>query len=138
MSSLFVRVLGLAALCGGSMLTINAQTPQTFTYSYSGYAAPIPVDDADVIVVLPISVPRSIAITKVTASVRIDYPAIGDLNVYMYSPSGTRTKLLERSCGDQLKNLDTTFDDDAASKLSDFCPAETGRGPSKGNEPLSN
>jgi len=35
----------------------------------------------------------------VTASVQVQYSGVGDLNVYMWSPSGTRTKLLERNCG---------------------------------------
>ncbi|MCX6630054.1 MAG: hypothetical protein NTW28_20750 [Candidatus Solibacter sp.] len=34
--------------------------------------------------------------------------------------------------------MDTTFDDAATTTFADFCPAEAGRGPFKGNEPLSN
>ena len=40
---------------------------------------------------------------------------VGDLNVYLYSADGTRTKLLERNCGGLL-NIDTTFDDSATTK----------------------
>ncbi len=57
--------------------------------------------------------------------------------MYLYSPLGTRTKLLERNCG-SLKNIDTTFSDSASSKYADFCPSEAGRGPYRGNEPLAN
>jgi len=35
-------------------------------------------------------------------------------------------------------NIDTSFDDTAQSKYADFCPAEAGKGPFRGNEPLSN
>jgi len=55
----------------------------------------------------------------------------------MYSPDGTRTKLLERNCG-SLSNVDTTFDDSAASKFSDTCPAASATGSFRGNEPLAN
>jgi uncharacterized protein (TIGR03437 family) len=81
--------------------------------------------------------PRSLTITKVTASVQVQYSGVGDLNVYLYSPFGTRVRLLERNCG-SLVNIDTTFDDAAAQRYSDFCPSEAGRGPFRGNEPLAN
>ena len=55
----------------------------------------------------------------------------------MYSAAGTRIKLLERNCG-SLQNIDTTFDDAATTKYGDTCPPEAGRGPFRGNEPLSN
>ena len=80
---------------------------------------------------------RSIQISKVTASVQVQFSGVGDLNVFMWSPEGTRTKLLERNCG-SLVNIDTTFDDSASSKYADFCPVEAGRGPFRGNEPLAN
>jgi len=110
---------------------------QTFTYTYGGLSVPIYPDDWDTIGVATILVPRSISISKVTAAVQVQYSGVGDLNVYLYSSNGTRTKLLERSCGG-LVNIDTTFDDSAAAKYSDTCPAEAGRGPFRGNEPLSN
>src|SRR6185295_2403978 len=72
-----------------------------------------------------------------TATVQVQFSGVGDLNVYMLSPAGTRTKLLERNCGG-LVNIDTTFDDNAADKYADFCPSEAGRGPFRGNEPLAN
>ena len=113
-----------------------AQT-QTFTYTYTGLPLPIYPDDWNVISIASIDVPRSIVIGKVTATVQIQYNGVGDLNVFLYSPNGTRTKLLERNCG-SLQNVDTTFDDGAPNLFSSFCPAEAGRGPFRGNEPLSN
>jgi len=110
---------------------------QTYTYSYSGVPLPIYPDDWNTAAVANILVPRSITITKVTAAVQVQFSGVTDLNVYMLSPQGTRTKLLERNCG-SLVNIDTTFDDSAQTRYSDFCPAEAGRGPFKGNEPLSN
>ena len=59
---------------------------------------------------------RSIQISKVTASLQVQYSGVGDLNVFMWSPAGTRTKLLERNCGG-LVNIDTTFDDSASSSI---------------------
>ena len=113
-----------------------AQT-QTYTYSYGGLPLPIDPNDWNVVAALPVLVPRSIAITKVTAYVQVQFSGVGDLNVYLYSAAGTRTKLLERNCG-SLVNIDTTFDDSASTKFSSFCPTEAGRGPFQGNEPLAN
>ncbi|HEY1336357.1 MAG TPA: proprotein convertase P-domain-containing protein [Bryobacteraceae bacterium] len=110
---------------------------QTFTYTYSGLPLPIYPDDWDVVGIASIIVPRSISITKVTATVQVQFSGVGDLNVFLWSAAGTRTKLLERNCGG-LQNIDTTFDDAASSKFADFCPTEAGRGPFRGNEPLGN
>lgn len=113
------------------------QTSETVTYSYNGNAVPIFADEADVISIATIYVPKALKISKVTARVQIAFDGAGDLNVFLYSPILTRTKLMERNCG-SLRNIDTTFDDAAPEKFSDFCPTEAGRGPYRGNEPLSN
>lgn len=110
---------------------------QTFTYTYTGLPLPVYPDDWNTVAVIGMFVGRSIQISKVTASVQVQFSGVGDLNVFMWSPAGTRTKLLERNCG-SLVNIDTTFDDSASSKYADFCPAEAGRGPFRGNEPLAN
>ena len=68
---------------------------------------------------------------------RSKYPQTGDLNVYLYAPDGTGVRLLECNCGSGA-NVDTTFDDTATDRYSQFCPSEAGRGPFKGNEPLQN
>jgi uncharacterized protein (TIGR03437 family) len=113
-----------------------AQT-ETFTYTYSGLPLPVYPDDWDTVAVASIFVPRSIVVSRVTATVQVQFSGVGDLNVYLWSAAGTRTKLLERNCGG-LVNIDTTFDDNATSMFSQFCPAEAGRGPFKANEPLAN
>jgi uncharacterized protein (TIGR03437 family) len=113
-----------------------AQT-ETFTYTYSGLPLPVYPDDWDTVAVASIFVPRSIVVTKVTAAVQVQFSGVGDLNVYLWSAAGTRTRLLERNCGG-LMNIDTTFDDSATNTFSQFCPAEAGRGPFRGNEPLAN
>jgi len=116
--------------------TALAQTTATVTHAYNGLALPIATDSADVITVATITVPRALKMTKVTAQVQIQYPNTGDLNVYLYSPQGTRTRLLDHNCS--VANIDTTFDDSAPQLWRDFCPTEAGRGPFRGNEPLSN
>jgi len=118
-------------------LAVGQTAPATVTYSYSGYPLYIPKDSANLAVVASIVVPDALKITNVTAKVVIQYPSVGDLNVFLFSPDGTRVKLLERNCG-SLQNVDTTFDDAASSKYADFCPAEAGRGPFRANEPLGN
>ncbi len=114
-----------------------AQTTDTFTYTYSGQPLQIYPTSTGIITVAEIAVPKAVQITSVTAKVQIQYPAVGDLNVYLFSAQGTRTKLLERNCG-SLVNVDTTFDDAASQKYNSFCPSEAGRGPFQGNEPLAN
>ncbi len=123
------------------LLTLVAFVPlafaQNYTYSYSGLPLAIYPDDWDTVSALSILVPRSISITKVTVAVQVQFSGVGDLNVFLFGPGGTRTKLLERNCG-SLVNIDTTFDDGGSGKYANFCPTEAGRGPFQGNEPLSN
>ena len=130
-----VRGLVLAAVTLLSTPIGRAQNV-TFTYSYNGPPLPILRDSYDVISVANLSVPRPIRITKVTANVEIDYARPGDLNVYMYSPILTRTKLLERNCGSTGSLSNVTFDDAAATRYSDVCA--TAAGTYRGIEPLSN
>src|SRR4051794_37684437 len=82
--------------------------PQTFTYTYSGLSLPVYPDDWNTVTVISLFAGRSMQISRVTASVHVQYSGVGDLNVFMWSPAGTRTKLLERNCGG-LVNIDTTF-----------------------------
>jgi len=117
--------------------TLAGAQSQTVTYTYSGLPLPLYPDDWNVVSVVRIWIPRALQVTKVTASVQVQYAGTGDLNIFLYSAYGTRTKLLERNCG-SLVNIDTTFDDSAPSKFSDACP-QAGTGTSfRGNEPLSN
>ncbi len=113
-----------------------AQT-QTFTYGYSGIPIPIYPDDWNTYSVISVLVPKNMSIAKVTASVTVQYSGVGDLNVFLWSPAGTRTKLLERNCGG-LQNINTTFDDSAPTMYRDTCPTQSGSGPFRGNEPLAN
>lgn len=124
-------MLWVTALLSGSLL---AQT--TATYTYNGLPLPIFTDAANLITVAYIVVPNAVSISKVTAQVQIQYPNSADLKVYLYSPVGTRTILLENDCN--VQNIDTTFDDAAQSAWKDFCPAEAGRGPFRPDQPLSN
>jgi hypothetical protein len=59
-----------------------AQQPVTYTYSYTGAPVPIFRDDADVISVVRIFVPRALQVTKVVVNVDISYPRPGDLDVF--------------------------------------------------------
>ena len=128
MKKIFLSMLAVPLLFGQA---------QTFTYTYSGLPVPIYPDDWDTVGVATIFVPRAISISKVTASIQVQYGGVGDLNVFMWSAAGTRIRLLERNCSG-LQNIDTTFDDAAPNRYSEFCPTEAGRGPFRGNEPLSN
>jgi uncharacterized protein (TIGR03437 family) len=87
--------------------------------------------------VAEIYVPDNVIISNVTVQLQVTYPSVGDLKVYLYSARGTRTVLLSENCG-RLGNVNTTFDDTAQTKFSDFCPVEAGRGPFRANEPLAN
>jgi uncharacterized protein (TIGR03437 family) len=120
------------------LASVSLLAQQTITYSYSGAPLPIFTDDANVATVAGVPVVRVFNIQKVTINVDVAYTPVGDINLYAYSPDGTRTRLVERNCGSQGTLRNTTFDDSAQSRYSDFCPAEPGRGPFRGNEPLSN
>ena len=109
---------------------------QTLTYTYTGLPLPIYPDDWNTRSIINILGPKSLSVTSVTASVQVQYAGVGDLNVYLWSANGTRTKLLERNCG-PLQNIDTTFDDSAPTKFSNTCP-QPGSGKYQGNEPLAN
>jgi uncharacterized protein (TIGR03437 family) len=123
-------LLGTCLLSGG----LQAQTTATFTWT--GFPAPIAPASSNLITLAQIPVPQALSITKVTASVQISYPNTGDLYVYLYSPQGTRTVLLQHDCA--IPNVNTTFDDGAQSLWKDFCPTEAGRGPFRPDQPLSN
>jgi uncharacterized protein (TIGR03437 family) len=130
-----IRISSFAAICLLLVSIASAQTA-TVSYSYNGYPVFIAVDDADVISYASIVVPDALRPTKVTVKAKVDYSSVGDLNLFLFSPDGTRTKLLERNCGG-LNNVDTTFDDAASARFSEACPA-AGQAPFRGNEPLSN
>jgi uncharacterized protein (TIGR03437 family) len=121
----------------GVLAAATVGQAQTFTYSYNGLPLPIYPDDWDTITVISILVPRSMTLSKVTATLQAQYNGVGDLNVYLYSPIGTRSKLLERNCG-STQNINATFDDSAAAKFSEACPAASTQGTFRGNEPLAN
>jgi uncharacterized protein (TIGR03437 family) len=128
-----------------TILLLAALAPLTFaqtltsTFSYSGLPVPILPQSSNSYAAVRLLVTKSLVISSVTASVQVSYSGVGDLNVFLYSPSGTRTKLLEKNCGN-LVNIDTTFADapTATTRYASFCPAEAGRGPYQGNEPLAN
>jgi len=128
----FARASLLFLLSGA--MALAQQT--TVTYGYSGLPVPIFTDASDVISVASVFVPKALSISKVTVQVQIQYPNSGDLKLYLYSPEGTRTILLQNDCS--VANVDTTFDDAAPSNWKDFCPTEAGRGPFRSDQPLSN
>jgi uncharacterized protein (TIGR03437 family) len=113
-----------------------AQQTVTVTYTYSALPAPIFPDYSNIVTIAGIFVPQAIKMSKVTVQVQLAYPNSGDLQVFLYSPQGTRSILLQHDCG--VQNVDTTFDDSAPSYWKDFCPVEAGRGPYKSDQPLSN
>lgn len=115
---------------------VAALAQSTYTFAYDGPPLPIFRDSANIVSIANVFVPKALTINKVTATIEIDYPRSGDLNVYMYSPALTRTKLLERNCGSTGSVVNVTFDDSASGKFSDVCPSTPGT--FRGNEPLSN
>ena len=119
MKNKYLVVLAIALTAGSNALAQSAES--TVTASYNGYPITILPDYYDVISVAFINVPRALKITKVTAKVQIAYPEVGDLNLFLYSPDGTRVKLLEHNCG-SLRNVNSTFDDAAPSRFSETCP----------------
>jgi len=128
-----IATLGGLCVLGASLLPAQS----SYSFSYQGLPLKIFNDASDIISVANIFVPVAVKMTNVTVRVQVSYPQVGDLQLYLYSPEGTRTILLENDCG-SLLNVDTTFDDSAASAYKDFCPTEAGRGPFQADQPLSN
>ncbi len=121
-----------------ALSTMAVQGQQTVTFNYVGAPLPIvPTADAEIFTIARVFVPLALEMSKVTARVQISYPQVGDLNVFLFSPAGTRTKLLERNCG-SLRNVNVNFDDTAGQRFADFCPSESSVGTFQGNEPLGN
>lgn len=114
---------------------VFAQT--TVTYNYNGLPLPILTSNANTTTIANIFVPNSIKMTQVTTSLDIEYPNAGDLQVYLFSPAGTRTILTQNNCSG-LANINTTFSDSGTTMWSSFCPAEPARGPFLANQPLAN
>ena len=128
------KVFAMTVACAFG-LPASAQQGVTYTYNYDGPELQIYHDSANIVSVAPILVSRAIRVTKVTVNIEIDYPRSGDLNVFVYSPNLTRTKLIEKNCNTQATVANITFDD-AAPRYSDVCPASAGT--YSGNEPLAN
>jgi uncharacterized protein (TIGR03437 family) len=130
----------LLLLTLGCVLAFAQVAVPPINYAYSGPPQNINFTGGSVATFVPIQVPSPVTITKVTVTVDISYPLVSDLNLYLFSPDGTRTKLLERNCEGtpNATLLNMAFDDSASTLYNSFCPAEAGRGPFKGNEPLSN
>ena len=118
--------------------SVSLLAQNTVTFTYSGAPLQIYTDAANIASVAEITVGRVFTIQKATINVTVNYAPVGDINLYAFAPDGTRTKLLERNCGNQGTLVNMTFDDASQSKYADFCPAEPGRGPFGPNEPLAN
>ena len=135
-----MRMPTCSALILGIAVSITPMTwaqTRTVTASYNGLSLPIANDGADTISIANIVVPYALKVTNLTVRLQISYPNIADLEVFLYSPFGTRVRLLDNQCPN-LVNVDTTFDDAATQNYRDFCPTEAGRGPFRASEPLSN
>jgi uncharacterized protein (TIGR03437 family) len=128
-------LLWLTLGCG---LAFSQVAVPPINFAYSG--PPQNIYYSSVATFASIQVPTVLTVTKVTVTVNISYPLVSDLNLYLFSPDGTRTRLLERNCSGtpNATLVNITFDDSASSTYNSFCPAEAGRGPWQANEPLSN
>jgi uncharacterized protein (TIGR03437 family) len=112
----------------------------TNTFSYTGPSLPILYDANNAPTLAQIQVPVAIAITSITATISVNYPFAPDLNVYLFGPDGTRTKLAERNCTSipQATLVNITFSDAGAQRWAAVCPQQSGGPTYQGNEPLSN
>jgi uncharacterized protein (TIGR03437 family) len=126
------------AMCAAAQTT-------TYTASYSGLPVFIPPSNNNAYAAVRVLMPKSLIIQSVTVTLDVTYPNVSDLNVFVYSPQSTRSKLLEHNCGGNpppggpLANINTTFDDTATTMFSSYCPqSDPVQAPFKGNEPLAN
>ena len=112
----------------------------TNTFSYTGPSVPILYDANNAPALVQVQVPVAIKISSITATISVNYPSAPDLNVYLFGPDGTRTKLAERNCTGtpQATLVNITFSDAGAQRWAAVCPQQSGPPAYQGNEPLSN
>ena len=105
----------------GSCVTF-AQAPPT--YAYNGPPQNVGFTTGSNATFISIPVSSTGTVTKVTVTVNISYPLVSDLNLYLFSPDGTRTKLLEHNCSGtpSATLVNMTFDDSASTLYNSFCP----------------
>lgn len=118
--------LCLVALCVLFGLIAPAYAQQeTVTVTYQGPVR-IPDDDDDGII-LPVLVNRALSITKVTVTVDIDHPNIGDLEIRLVNPTGRTRLLADMHCNGTRNLSNFTFDTSASMRFGDFCPTQAGQ-----------
>jgi uncharacterized protein (TIGR03437 family) len=127
-----VAALSLALFWG---IPAVAQQPITVTYTFSNLPLRIFPASSNISTVATIVIPRAIKMTHVAAQVQVQYPNSGDLTVNLLSPQLTRVALLAHDC--TVQNIDTTFDDSAASAWKTVCPVQAGLGPFQPDQPLA-
>jgi subtilisin-like proprotein convertase family protein len=108
----------------GLGVPIYAQT-ETVTVTYQGPVR-IPDDDDDGII-LPVLMNRALNITKVTLTVDIDHPNIGDLEIRLVNPTGRVRLLTDMHCNGTRNLSNFTFDTSAPMCFGDFCPTQAGQ-----------
>lgn len=115
--------LCLALLCSLIALQAPAYAQQeTVTVTYQGPVR-IPDNDNDGIV-LPVLVNRALDITKVTVTVDVDHPNVGDLKLTLVNPTGRTRVLADMNCNGTRNLSNFTFDTSAAARFGDFCPTQ--------------
>jgi len=114
---LFVVLLALAA-------PALAQQ-ETITVTYLGPVL-IPDNSSDLAILLPVSVNAALNITKVTVTVDIDHPRVGDLRIALVNPTGRSRLLADKNCGGT-RNLSNFTFDTSAPRFGDFCPSQPGQ-----------
>lgn len=98
---------------------------ETITVTYLGPIL-IPDDPADLEIVLPVSVNTALNITKVTVTVDIDHPRVGDLRIRLANPTGRTRLLADENCSGTRNLTNFTFDT-AGPRFGDFCPSQPGQ-----------
>ncbi len=117
------RILIAIGLLIGLFTPVWAQ--ETVTVTYSG-PVPIPDNPSGLQVSLPVYVNAALNITKVTVTVNIDHPRIGDLKITLVNPTGRTRMLADKNCGGLANLTNFTFDTAATQRFGDFCPMQSG------------
>jgi uncharacterized protein (TIGR03437 family) len=116
----------LVSVCLFFILVVPARAQQeTVTVTYQGPVR-IPDDDDDGIV-LPVLVNRAVDITKVTVTVEIEHPNIGDLEIRLVNPTGRTRVLADMHCNGTRNLSNFTFETSAGTRFGDFCPTQAGQ-----------
>ncbi len=119
---------------GARLTTVPGTGPLAFgpaaALPFSAVELPLLVPDTGVPILVDLPVvgfPDDAVVSDVDVNLSIDHTKVGDLDLILIAPNGTRVVLSSGNGGNGANYTDTTFDDDATVAIAAAAPPFTGR-----------